>query len=253
MRIQLGLKVWSTNLELIEEATRLHREGELDYVEVFCVPDSPAEVSKAWADAQLPYIIHAPHSMVGLNFSLPEMAARNAELACQCYRMADRLQAGVVIFHPGVRGNLDETIRQAKAVRDPRMIFENKPREGLDGSICVGSSVEEIARLTEALGLGFCLDFGHAVAASNSWKADLRSFLEGFTKLGPAMYHLTDGDINGRLDRHDAYGSGSFPLGYFLSLVPDGMRITDEAKRNDPKSLAEYSADREYVRALLAG
>lgn len=251
MRIRLGLKAWSTNLSIIPAARELYDRGGLDYVEVFCVPGSAAETAGPWAASRLPCIVHAPHSLAGLNFARPEMERRNAELAKESLGFADALKSDAVIFHPGTNGTVEETVRQMLAVRDSRMIIENKPYRGLDGSICVGSRPEEIRILLDSLSLDFCLDFGHAIAASNSHGIPALEFIGRFMILGPALFHLTDGDMASELDHHEAYGNGDFPLRNLLAFIPDGARVTDEAKRTASDSLAEYILDRKTMKALL--
>ncbi len=253
MRILFGLKVWSTNLGLIPKAILLHEQGELDYVEIFCVPGSYDVTAQSWVTSNIPAIVHAPHSLSGLNFSLREMETRNAALAEESLRMADALGAGVVIFHPGSRGSIEETIRQIWKLRDSRMILENKPYLGLDGSTCVGSTPDELSTLTRALGIGFCLDFGHAIAASNSHGVEASAFIARFLTLDPVMYHLTDGDYRSEEDHHDRYGEGDFPLRELIGCIPDGTRVTDEAKRRDPNSLEDYVQDRIYAESILGG
>lgn len=251
MRIRLGLKAWSTNLSIIPAARELYDRGDLDYVEVFCVPGSAAETAGPWAASKLPCIVHAPHSMSGLNFSLPEMETQNADLARESLRFADVLKSDMVIFHPGTQGRIEETVRQMLALRDPRMIVENKPYRGLDGSTCVGSRPEEIRMLIDALSLGFCLDFGHAIAASNSHGVPPLEYVARFMALGPVLFHLTDGEVKSDLDHHASYGQGSFPIRELLALIPDGSMVTDEAKRTDPDSLSDYLRDRRTAEALL--
>jgi len=251
VKILFGLKAWSTNLGIIDTAEKLYDEGDLDYIELFAVPDSFQACANAWKGKRIPFIIHAPHSMSGLNFSKPEMEVANIELAEQSFRWADLIHADTVIFHPGTGGTLQETIRQASKLRDSRMIIENKPRDGLDGSICVGSNPEELEMLTGTLGVGFCLDFGHAIEAANSYGEEPIGFVKQFLDLKPLMFHMTDGDYSGKMDRHDAYGKGDFPLDTLLSMVPSGFRLTDEAKRKYPESLDEYLADRNFVRGIL--
>lgn len=251
MKILFGLKAWSINLGIIDTAEMLHDRGDLDYIELFTVPDSFQACADAWKGKRIPFVVHAPHSLSGLNFSKPEMEMRNIELAEQSFRWADLVHADTVIFHPGTGGSLKETVRQASKLRDSRMIMENKPHDGLDGSICVGSSPGEIKKLTEALGVGFCLDFGHAIEAANSYGQEPIGFVKQFLDMKPRMFHMTDGDYSGKMDRHDAYGQGDFPLDKLLSMVPSGFRLTDEAKRKNPESLDEYLADRNFVRGIL--
>lgn len=250
MRPALGLKVWSTNIEFIKEIQALHEQANVDFVELFCVPDSFEKTGKKWSTANVPFIVHAPHSATGLNFSMNSQKRRNLELACEALHMADLLKAENIIFHPGVDGTVSETIRQMEEIKDQRSLIENKPYKGLNGSRCVGSTPQEISFLMRSLDIGLCLDFGHAISSANSHNIDFYSFIEQFAALGPSMYHLTDGDTASELDRHDQYGKGNFPLKKLLQLIPPGAKVTDEAMRKDTSTLQEYVKDRVYIFGL---
>ena len=247
MRIQLGFMIWSTNLNLVEQAETAYSEGNLDYVEIFYVPGSYAGTAEAWKNGRFPKIIHAPHSMSGLNFARKDKREENARLVQQSLQFADTLGVESVIFHPGSHGNISETINQIIAFRDDRMIIENKPHDGLDGSICIGSTYDEMEKILEQTKLRFCLDFGHGTASAKFHGEDPVLFNLNLLKLNPAIYHLTDGDISSTLDSHFPYGSGSFPLSEFFRMVPDNSMVTDESQRKNPESIQEYFVDRMWV------
>ncbi len=247
MKIQFGLKAWSTNMLLIPETIKAFEERSLDYVELFCVPGTVMDTAPQWSATGIPFIVHAPHSLSGLNFSQKGMAAQNRELAEEAFKMADILAADTVIFHPGTDGNLEETISQVQKNYDPRMVIENKPYSGLDGSICIGSTPEEISSISKVLNIPFCLDFGHAVASANSHKIDPLEFIKQFILLSPKMYHLTDGEYSSELDHHKMYGTGDFPMREFLKLIPDNSKVSNEAERSDNNSIRDYLIDREWV------
>lgn len=252
MNFQLGLKAWTTNLPLIPGAVALHREGKLDYIELFCVPHTAHDTFAHWAETGIPYVIHAAHTMTGLNYARSDMRAVNRDLTFESFFLADALRSPSIVFHPGSGGELPETLSQIKSLRDDRMILENKPLRGLNGVNCVGSTVSEMSELCSALDLRFCLDFGHATAAANSYKTPPLDFIHSFLSLNPALYHLTDGDFASELDHHDQYGKGSFPLEAYLKMVPPGGLITDEAKRAWPDKIDEYLMDRIYIATLRA-
>jgi len=253
MNFQLGLKAWTTNLPLIPEAVALHREGKLDYIELFCVPHTARDTSGHWANTGIPYVIHAAHSLTGLNYARHEMREANRELTFESFFLADALRSTSIVFHPGSDGKLSETLSQIKSLRDDRMILENKPLRGLNGVNCVGSTVSEMSELCSALDLRFCLDFGHATAAANSYRVPPLDFIHSFLSLNPSLFHLTDGDFASELDHHDQYGKGSFPLEAYLKMVPPEGLVTDEAKRACSDKIDEYLTDRIYIAALRAG
>jgi RimJ/RimL family protein N-acetyltransferase len=249
-RIELGLKLWSTDTRLAKEALILVRRGIYSYIELFAVPGSFEQTGGVWSALDAPFLIHAPHSLKGLNPAKREQAAANEALARESFRFADALDAKRVIFHPGVDGPLEESIRQLRSFGDTRILVENKPREGLDGTTCVGWSPEEMAAIKHATGYGFCLDFGHAWCAAVASGYEPSGFIASLRSLGPEMYHLTDGDAASTTDRHDRYGMGSLPLPSLLASLPDGARVTNEGGRALRDSLAEAEEDSAFLLAL---
>jgi sugar phosphate isomerase/epimerase len=247
MKIQLGLKAWSINIGLIEAAQREFDNGKLDYVELFCVPGSFSQTWKKWTEASFPIIVHAPHSLTGLNFAKPEMLKQNAELVAESFNFADKLSSRFVIYHPGTDGTIEETKRQILGFYDPRMVIENKPLLGIDGTSCIGSTPGEIKFLCEDTGVMFCLDFGHAVSSANSHGKEPISMIMDFFTINPVMFHLADGDYGSELDNHFRYGEGTFPLKKIIDLLPSGALVTNEAKREQPDQIDEYLTDRLWI------
>ncbi len=245
---RIGLKLWSTNENYLSHATRLFEDGYCDYIELYIKPASG--YLDIWERIKVPFIIHAPHFGDGVNLSLPE----NIEYNMHCYELAakyaDRLDSKTIIFHPGVGGNIKETVRQLQVISDKRIVIENKPQYGLKMENCVGHSYEEIDYLLKNTGLRFCLDIGHAICSANSKRVDYLEFISKMILLGPSIYHLTDGDIKSELDRHDHYGEGTYPLDDILRLMPSDCIITNEAKKDSDLTLDCFIKDVEFLRKL---
>ena len=247
---KLGLKVWSVNMDYFEDAVRLYEEGKCDYIEVYVIPDSYSYANK-WKEIKAPYVIHAPHYKDGVNLALKEKREYNQKIAEESKRFADVLGSDKIIFHPGAHGNLEEIIKQLKSVNDGRALIENKPYLGIGGKILFhGAAYEDIEAIMKGSEAGFCLDFGHAVCAANNFKIEPMEFLIKMNKLSPSMYHLTDGDYKGVIDRHDNYGSGTFPLKEMLKIIPDGAIVTNEASKKYKDSLSDFIADAENFRNI---
>lgn len=246
----VGLKLWSTNKHYIDEAVRLFEQGIYNYIELYCVPGSFQETHKLWQVLQIPFVIHAPHFRGGLNFAKKNQYEQNMNRAEEAFFFADALKSSDVIFHPGIDGDIHETVRQISMIHDKRMIIENKPYFALDdGLICNGYSPEEIKYVMDNTGVRFCLDIGHAICAANALQKEPISFVQQYLRLNPVMYHLTDGDINGITDIHFQYGKGTFPLQTLVSLLPYDAMITNEAEKQ-PDSLESFKKDIMYLRLM---
>jgi ribosomal protein S18 acetylase RimI-like enzyme len=88
------------------------------------------------------------------------------------------------------------------------------------------------------------------VCAANAEHADPVQVLKGFIQLRPLIYHLTDGQLDGRVDAHVRYGHGTYPLREFLSMIPKEARLTNEGARSGGAGLHEAGEDSAFFRAL---
>ncbi len=248
---KLGLKVWSVNMEYINEAERIYKDGLCDFIEIYAIPDSFANYGAKWKKINAPYVIHAPHYKDGVNLALSEKREFNLKIAEESMRFADILNSDKIIFHPGAHGSIDEIVKQLKSFNDGRALIENKPFLGIGGKIEFhGASFEEISEIINRSEVKFCLDFGHAICAANSFKIEPIEFLKKMETLSPTMYHLTDGDYNGVTDTHKNYGTGTFPLKEIIKLIPDNSLVTNEAAKKYKESLDDFDKDAELFRDL---
>ncbi len=245
--IKLGLKIGSKDIQCTRELQEYFEKGVFQYIELFAIPRTFDDTISYWKQFNIPFGIHAPHSVTGLNLANIQNRTTNEVKIIETIKFADGLNAEYIIFHSGTNGSSDETICQLAPFADERFLIENKPIKGLDGSVCVGTNVSEIKGIIDGIGkgVGFCLDFGHAICAANTLKKDPIVFINDFCKLNPRVFHLTDGDYNSEFDCHLHYGEGSFPLKELLSLVPSGAMVTNEAKRDNRTTIEEFRNDSE--------
>lgn len=244
---KIGLKLWSINKQYQTDIIKLYEEEMFNYIELYVKPDSFDDYAEFWKTFDIPFVIHAPHYGDKVNLSLSECFTYNLRMSNQSSKFADVLKSDKIIFHSGVGGKLEETIRQLKLLNDKRIIVENKPRYGQNGENCIGYKPEDLENISEATDYKICLDIGHAICAANSLNIEPFKFIKDFIKLSPIMFHLTDGQFESEKDRHDHYGEGTFPLKELIALIPRNSMITNEAKRDNPDSLDCFRKDVIYL------
>src|SRR3990172_10902088 len=138
---RFGLKLWSTNENYVKEAIRLFEKGVYQYIEIYMLPDTEKKMLKVWKGLHIPYVVHAPHFMAGLNLAKREQKKTNFEMIHETRRYADELSAENIIVHPGIAGDIKETAKQIKEINEPRLIVENKPYYAIvDDLICNGTT-----------------------------------------------------------------------------------------------------------------
>lgn len=254
---KIGLKLHSTNVALIPVAIKLKKEGFFDYIELYIVPDSYEKTIDAWKGLDVSYIIHAPHSYSGLNLSIKNYEVKNRFLIEEVEFFRQELKPAKIIFHPGIHGTVHETIRQILLFKNIYMalfdlaIIENKPQIGLKGEVCVGSSPEEIKQIITETGIGFCLDIGHAIYYSSWANLQYENVIDSFLVLKPDVFHLSDGDMNSKIDLHLNFGAGNFELTTILQKIPREACVTIESNKDMGMNLKDFELDVIYLKKCV--
>ncbi len=254
--MKLGLKIWSTNANYIKPAQELFSRGVYDYIELYTVKHSSAEHLAQWTNLDIPYILHAPHSYGGFNASLPECKEENRRILKDVEVYRRTLNPQFIILHPGISGTAEETIRQMNDFRKEspelfsKALMENKPMWGMKGEKCVGDTPEEMKKILDATGMGFCLDFGHAIKYAIAAGKDHRTVLDAFQVFSPSVYHLSDGQMDNTQDQHLRLGEGEFDLSDLLSRVPESGMVSLETEKDSKDNLYSSAQDFQKIREL---
>ena len=253
--LTIGLKLWSNNRNYYDEAKRLVAEGFCDYIELYALPGTLDEFGPLWKSIDVPYVVHAPHFAHGMNLSKPEYRPSNDRLAAEAFAFADLLNANDVIFHSGINGSDDETVRQLNGwpeERRKRILIENKPyySDKLP-LICNGHSPEAIGRMMKETGVGFCFDIGHGICSSNGRGADPFDELARYELLQPAMYHLSDDDFDAVLDGHKRLGNGNYDFARIFSLIDTAKPILIETEKKSAESLKDFETEVTFLKNRL--
>ena len=234
--MKYGLKLWSINTVLIDEAVRLIDEKVFDYIELFVIPDS--EITSFLID--VPYIIHIPHEKFGVNIGDPSVNEYTLQKIDESIIWADQLNAKHLILHAG-HGSMHHATNLLRELSDSRLLIENMPKVGLGGEAMIGYSPAQIEELIGDSDIGVCLDFGHAVKAAVSFGVDYKGYVQGFMRLEPRVFHVSDGKLSGERDEHMGIGEGEYDFGFLMRCVERSRSemVTMETPRVSQCSLAE--------------
>ncbi len=248
---RFGLKLWSNNKNYVKEAVALYEKGIYQYIELYVLPSIDDTQVSMWKNIHIPYVIHAPHFRDGLNLAKKELKENNLLLIKKTQEIADILKADKIIVHPGIAGDIAETVRQLKEINDRRILIENKPYYALDdGLICNGATIEEIMFVLNNTNVGFCLDIGHAFCAANANNIEPLEYLKQLLVLNPDMFHLTDGEKDGVLDRHYHFGKGNYNMLEVMNLLPKDAIITVETVKDSEDNLDDFVDDINILKVL---
>jgi sugar phosphate isomerase/epimerase len=260
--MRLGLKLWSTNDNYIDEAIRLFKQGVYSYIELYSVPNSYKKNVELWnnlrSEYSIPFVIHGAHSMHGFCLSLPEKTETNRVLFEEAVAYYNQLDAEYIILHPGVFGTAEETVLQLKslikqtAINSSKILIENKPRITLTSDACIGANPKELAFIKNECGLGFVLDIPHAIKYAIGVNQDWKKVLEEFMFLSPKVLHVSDAFLSHEKDEHLHIGDGEFDFKKIFSTC-QADNITIETNKDSNVSLSDFEKDVLLLKEYLSG
>lgn len=224
-----GIKIWSTNIDQIDEAIDLIKKGYYSYIEILVIPNSDIKpFIESIIPQSIPVVIHVAHEEFGTNICGTDKHTKIQSMSniTEAISWADQLNSKYIILHPGYNkgyGNIHEAknflTKLNMIFKDKKILIENMPQAGMNNETMVGSSPAEIIYLLKNTNFGFCLDFGHAIKTAIHNEVEYKPFVKAFMNLNPEMFHLTDGHLNNDKDEHLELGTGDFDLLYLTSLV----------------------------------
>ncbi len=223
-----GLKLWSRNTNLLEEASQLVKDRVFQYIELMPIPDTDMA---RFASYNLPYIIHITSEDFNFNIADPKKWRTNQDIFLKNIDWADTLHAQYLILHPGF-GEMDNALEFLNSTTDTRIIIENMPKIGIHGEKMIGYSPAHLKKLMGKK-FGFCLDMNHAIKASISLGVSYKQYIQGLMELTPVMYHISDGNLNIEHDEHLHINEGTYDFEFLISCVKKNkcIRMTLETPR----------------------
>lgn len=222
--IKYGLKIWSTNKNWFEKAVALFKQGKIDFLELYIVPDS-FELKELEVLKQIPTMIHSPHC--GHNFNLFELDDSKIRLfKNQVIKTANFLNSQFIILHAGVGKSKAVFQKNIAKISDKRLIVENMPKIGFvgvdnpGGLLCFGYSLEHLQFIKQKCGFNICLDFAHATATTALEGSDNKDFIRSLlTELEPYYFHISGGKKDNPIDQHLNLYEGDFDVQWAKKIL----------------------------------
>lgn len=216
--IKYGIKLWAINENYFSEAVGFYKNGLIDFIELYIVPD---KVSKRRLNVfkDIPVQIHAPHSLH--NFNIFELDKEKINLfKNQVIKIADFLNSKYIVLHAGIGNDSKIFKKNIKKIYDRRIIIENNPKIALDDRICFGYSYKQLKFIKKQCKLNICLDIAHAIKSAISQKKDYKKYLKTLIKiLNPDYFHISDGLLTHEKDEHLNLGKGHFDLKWIKDIL----------------------------------
>ncbi len=204
--------------------------GDIDYVELYILPDVKFKEILAWEKSSIPIkVIHVAHGSLG------EVVPENIEMGLE---FASRFfHPDWIIFDAGIDRTLDLWKWQDRGV-----LPETIPTIIMTGALGAFSIPDEVKGL-------FCLDFSHTWLTANILKMNPRTLIQEFMLKSPSHFHVTD--CHGTNQDHVPIGFGEVDFPFVLSVLPPDATITIETEHEllnrEDRMLADIRKFKEYV------
>jgi len=233
--MKFGIKLWSTNKELIKIAKKHFLKGDFDYIELSAIKNTFDKELLSHLKG-IPTIIHCDNNQI--NFADERFYEENITAIKEAQKFVDFLNSRHIIIHPGYDGNIRNTNQLLKEINDQRICVENMPGRGIDFEVCLGRTAEELKKIKSR---NYCLDIAHAINASITLGIDMFDNLKSFLKLDPIIFHLSDGNLNNDVDEHLNIGEGEYDFRRIIDLIRNkkGKLTSVETPKTNYNSLEE--------------
>jgi len=254
LMIRYGLKLWSHNQEYIPLARRLFAQGIYNFIELYVVPDTYKKYIQEWKKLKIPVIIHCTHSEHGFNPAKRGNLKNNLKLFSEVRRFCDELDGAYIIFHPGIEGNIEETIKQVCLFNEKRLLVENKPFVSFRGQRCRGSTYQELNSIIENCKVGFCMDIAHAVNTAFHLRKDPYVFIKQLARLKPNVIHISDAKYSGIHDEHLNIGKGELDFKKICAVIANTSAhfLTVETDKKKP-GFKDFILDVLRIKDFMSG
>ncbi len=252
--IQIGLKVYSTNVEKKSLIIDLYKDNFFNYIELYSVPESFDTTIGTWKSLFIPFIIHAAHDSNGMNLAKRKYKNKNRLLYNEAKQFADTLSSNFIIFHGGFAGNINETIQQLNKFRDNRICIENMPFVNLYGKSCIGCSYDDIKKIIRETSSKLCFDISHFIKYCYAHDIELIPELTKFLQFNPPVVHINDGTMNSCFDTHLHFNEGDYPLKEILLQIKLKLKnfyLSVETQKSDNKWMKDIKNDFTYIKKLI--
>ncbi len=217
---------------------------EADFFEVQAIQKNNYNFLKKY---KKPFVIHAEHLTQGTNPADKTKIKQNLKSINFARKLADKVNAKIIIMHPGLIDNENSSEEQAikflKNIKDKRILLENLVP--VQGRLCI--TPEETKNFLKQTNKNLILDLGHLIVSANREKLNFKKTLKEFLKLKPKHFHISGQNKNAIKDNHKSFKETDLNLKSILKLYPKNAWITLEVTT----SIKKTKRDLEYIRKII--
>lgn len=206
--IKYGLKIWTNNKHIFQEAVSAYQKGSFDFLELYHNANENFDFDDLNVLRGIPVIIHNTHDS---GFHEFEIGNRQLDIWEKTKRLADYFESPHIIVHSGKSPNFDEFQKNLEKINDSRILIENMAGLDLGGDLTFGYDLVQLKGIRQLKEI--CFDLEKAVKAACYQGIDYKKFIaESLENLKPFYFHISGGNKDISRDEHKNLWEANFDL-----------------------------------------
>ncbi|OGH59393.1 MAG: hypothetical protein A2725_01020 [Candidatus Magasanikbacteria bacterium RIFCSPHIGHO2_01_FULL_33_34] len=218
--IKYGLKIWSNNTHLFDEAVERYKKGYFDFAEVYSNSEFEHDYDALNKLKELSVQgVHVGHlDKAGFhNFFLTEEQKKPWNMTIELSNFFD---APRIIVHPAVEHNWESFQENLAKIDDPRILIESMPIVSpFDSKLRkFGGSLDDLRKIYKQKPI--CLDISKFIKACVYYKLDYKNSIEEALKdLQPEYFHISGCSIDNPIDEHGNLYEANFDVSWVYKIL----------------------------------
>lgn len=221
--IKCGLKLWTNDNDLFEEAVSLFEKEQFDFLELYHNANEEFDFGDTEKLKKIPTTIHAFHQegFHGFKFNSKEL-----EIWDNTKQLADYFDSERIIVHAGKARNIDDFRSNLFKINDPRILIENMAGLDVYENLTFGYKLDDLKKIKENKEI--CFDLEKAIKSACYQGINYKEFIQKCLKeLNPTYFHISGGDFKSAKDEHLNLQQATFDLKWIKNSLEDISKKED--------------------------
>jgi hypothetical protein len=206
--IKYGLKLWTNDDNLFDEAVSLFKKEQFDFLELYHNANEEFDFRDLEKLKKIPTTVHAFHQD---GFHEFKFNSKELEIWNKTKELADYFNSERIVVHAGKARNIDDFRSNLSKIDDPRILIENMAGLDVYGNLTFGYNLENLKKIQKEKEI--CFDLEKVIKSACYQRIDYKKFIEDcLRELKPNYFHISGGDFRSVKDEHLNLQEANFDL-----------------------------------------